>query len=170
LRLIQEGANVNEQYPTEATGNDGHTPLLAAARGGHASIVKILLEHKADPLLTDGLYKALPIHKACYFGHPDATRALLDYATHVDINVVGPANQYTALHDSIWTGHVANAKLLLSHGARFDLPAINGRTALDLAIIEFGADHELVTTMLQKSEESTNNVLSLKGKRFLPLR
>jgi hypothetical protein len=45
--LLAAGAHVN------APGRDGFTPLMAAAAWGHADVVKLLLEHHADPTLRD---------------------------------------------------------------------------------------------------------------------
>ena len=72
-----------------------------------------------------------------------------------DLNVRGPANGYTPLHDSIWCGHPDCANALLDVGAPFNIPGINGRTQLDLARIELGPDSELVRRMESIREGST---------------
>ncbi|HEV7405256.1 MAG TPA: ankyrin repeat domain-containing protein, partial [Chthoniobacteraceae bacterium] len=145
--LIDGGQDVNQVHPVEAGGDDGHTPLLAAARDGRAEIVKLLLERGASPEATDGLFRAYPTHKAAFFGHEEALRTLLDAPRRSDLNVRGPANGYTPLHDSIWCGHPDAAGAMLDAGAPFNLPGINGRTQLELARIELGSDHPLVKRM-----------------------
>jgi len=44
--LIKAGADLNS--PSE----NGTTPLIAAARGGHREVIELLLKNKADPART----------------------------------------------------------------------------------------------------------------------
>lgn len=56
---------------------DDQTPLHCAARMGHKELVKLLLEHKANP---DSATTAghTPLHIAAREGHAQTTRILLD--------------------------------------------------------------------------------------------
>lgn len=56
---------------------DDQTPLHCAARMGHKELVKLLLEHKANP---DSATTAghTPLHIAAREGHAHTTRILLD--------------------------------------------------------------------------------------------
>ena len=54
-RLIRDGADVNE------LGEAGRTPLIEAAAAGGADLVRVLIDARADPSLTDELQEsALP--------------------------------------------------------------------------------------------------------------
>jgi len=131
-RALAAGADVNEVSPMLGGPNDGHTPLLVAAREGYTEIVQVLLAAGADPRRVDGLIKATPGHKSGYKGHPEVARLLTLYKLELDAQ--GPYNGYTALHDAIWHGHTETAKQFLEAGARTDLRGHDGRTPLDIAI------------------------------------
>lgn len=131
-QALAAGADVNELSPMRGGPNDGHTPLLVAAREGHTEIVRELLKAGADPRRVDGLIKATPGHKAGYRGHPEIARLLTQYGLEIDAQ--GPYNGYTALHDAVWHGHTETVKAFLAAGARIDLRGHDGRTPLDMAV------------------------------------
>lgn len=56
---------------------DDQTPLHCAARMGHKELVKLLLEHKANPDATTTAGHT-PLHIAAREGHGQTTRILLD--------------------------------------------------------------------------------------------
>uniref|UniRef100_A0A672RY02 Uncharacterized protein n=1 Tax=Sinocyclocheilus grahami TaxID=75366 RepID=A0A672RY02_SINGR len=56
---------------------DDQTPLHCAARMGHKELVKLLLEHKANPDSTTTAGHT-PLHIAAREGHAQTTRILLD--------------------------------------------------------------------------------------------
>uniref|UniRef100_A0A673JL35 Uncharacterized protein n=1 Tax=Sinocyclocheilus rhinocerous TaxID=307959 RepID=A0A673JL35_9TELE len=56
---------------------DDQTPLHCAARMGHKELVKLLLEHKANPDSTTTAGHT-PLHIAAREGHSQTTRILLD--------------------------------------------------------------------------------------------
>jgi len=148
---IKEGDEINAVYPVESTGNDGHTPLLAAARDGRGEITALLLDAGADPYISDYLYKAFPIFKSCYMGKLNT--AEIQVTRGVDIHVQGPWNGYSPLHDALWQGHLEIAELLVNAGADLTLVALNGRTPLDMAIIEYGDKHPIVNLIRSKLRE-----------------
>ncbi|WP_051088874.1 ankyrin repeat domain-containing protein [Lamprocystis purpurea] len=129
---LATGADVNEVSPMLGGPNDGHTPLLVAARGGYTSIVQELLKAGADPRRVDGLIKATPGHKAGYMGHPEVARLLAEHGLEIDAQ--GPYNGYTALHDAVWHGNAETVRVFLEAGARTDLRGHDGRTPLDMAL------------------------------------
>jgi len=132
-RLIAAGADVNEQSPVVGSGNDGQTPLLVASFSGFTEIVRELVAAGANPRIIDYLLKATAAHKAAFSGHPGPLQALVDQGL-VDLNAQGPYNGYTALHDSVWHGHVKAMEVLLGADVRTDLRGFDGNTALDLAV------------------------------------
>ncbi|BBM87264.1 ankyrin repeat domain-containing protein [Candidatus Uabimicrobium amorphum] len=133
-QLISKGYDVNTVQPVIGNGNDTHTPLLVAARSGYSEIVKMLLVAGADQTKTGYMMNAVAFHKACYMGHPEVLKLLVkDKNAHKVIDDQGPNNGYTPLHDAIWHGHTAAAKVLIEAGARTDLKTYEGDTPLDLA-------------------------------------
>ncbi|MFD5321824.1 ankyrin repeat domain-containing protein [Streptomyces sp. NPDC127098] len=143
---LAAGAEVDERFPVVNGFNDKHTPLLVASRDGHTEIVRMLLAAGADVNATEPTFGAVPLHKAVYNGHADIT-ALLVEAPGVDIDYQGATNGYTPLHDAMWHGFEECARVLLAAGARTDLLGYDGRTALEIAVGTFGADHPMVTEL-----------------------
>jgi hypothetical protein len=52
----------------------------------------------------------------------------------VELNAQGPYNGYTALHDSVWHGHLEALKVILDSDVLTDLWGMDGNTAHDLAV------------------------------------
>lgn len=144
--LIATGAEIEARSPIVNGFNDGHTPLLVAARDGHTEIVRELLTAGADANAVEPVFGAVPVHKAVYNGHADITQILVDHHG-VDIDFQGATNGYTPLHDAIWHGYEECARILFAAGARLDLVGHDGKTPLALAEEIFGADHELTADL-----------------------
>jgi ankyrin repeat protein/ketosteroid isomerase-like protein len=136
--LIGKEADVNAVFPRVNSFQDGHTPLLVAARDGHEDIVAVLLAAGADVGVVDWVFKGSPIHKATYNGNTAILAQLLAHPD-VDIDVQGPINGYTPLHDALWHGFTECASMLLDAKARLDLRGHDGKTPLDVAIGVYGS-------------------------------
>lgn len=148
-RIVAEGADVNTVHPHVNTFSDGHTPLLVAARDNHAEIVRNLLEAGAQVRAVDWVFKGSPIHKATYNGRPEILRMILDHPD-VDIDVQGPINGYTPLHDALWHGYTECAEMLLDAGCRLDLKGHDGKTPLQVAVDVYGPDADIVKRIRNK--------------------
>lgn len=131
-RLIAAGEPVDRRAPITNTFNDGHTPLLVAARDGHTEIVAELLKAGSDVNAEEPTFCAVPLHKAVYNGRADITRMLVAQPG-VNLNVQGATNGYTPLHDALWHRFHECAQILLDAGARADLRGHDGKTPLDVA-------------------------------------
>ncbi|SHH73585.1 ankyrin repeat domain-containing protein [Ferrimonas marina] len=132
--LLANGAEVNACWPVDGSGNDGHTPLLIAAREGMASVVRALLEGGADQTLADHYMAAVPLHKAAYMGHAEVIELLAHFpGFHRVKDLQGPNNGYTPLHDAVWHGHRQAVLALLTHGVRTDLTGYDGQTPAQMA-------------------------------------
>jgi uncharacterized protein len=146
--LISKGADVNTLYPHVNSFLDGHTPLLVAARDGHAEIVKELLQAGAKVRIEDWVFKGSPIHKATYNGNPEILKMLVQHPD-IDLDVQGPINGYTPLHDALWHGFSECAEILINAGARLDLKGHDGKQVLDIAIDVLGADDERIVPLIK---------------------
>uniref|UniRef100_A0A3Q3JS54 ZU5 domain-containing protein n=1 Tax=Monopterus albus TaxID=43700 RepID=A0A3Q3JS54_MONAL len=109
---------------------DDQTPLHCAARMGHKELVKLLLEHKANP---DSATTAghTPLHIAGREGHVQTVRILLDAgAQQIKMTKKG----FTPLHVASKYGKVDVAELLLERGANPNAAGKNGLTPLHVAV------------------------------------
>ena len=141
-RLLAAGAEVDERGPRVNGFNDGHTPLLVAARDGHDQIVAELLTAGADVNAVEPVFGAVPLHKAVYNGHAGITAQLV-VRPGVQMSVQGATNGYSPLHDALWHGYEECARILVEAGADLTGRGHDGKTPLDLAVAVFGADHPL---------------------------
>jgi ankyrin repeat protein len=92
---------------------DGQGPLHAAARGGHAAVVELLLTYGADPNLGDR-YGTTPLHLGVEAAHAHTARLLLNGGSDVNArDLFG----MTPLHQAALAGDRELAVLLLDHGA-----------------------------------------------------
>lgn len=147
---LAAGADVNERFPLINTFNDGHTPLIVAARDGTTEIVRLLVAAGADVNAVEPTFGAVPLHKAAYNGRSEIL-AILATQPGVDLNVPGPSNGYTPLHDALWLGYAECARVLVEAGARLDLEGHDGKTPLMLAKEAFGVDDPLVRMIASKA-------------------
>ena len=147
--LIAQGAEVNTVYPHVNSFLDGHTPLLVAARDKHTKIVGELLGAGAAVRVEDWVFKGAPLHKATYNGNLDIL-ALLLKDPKIDIDVQGPINGYTPLHDALWHGFADCAMALVTAGARLDLKGHDGKTVLDISTSVLGQDAEVTRLIRQR--------------------
>ncbi|MDZ4876053.1 MAG: hypothetical protein CLLPBCKN_005473 [Chroococcidiopsis cubana SAG 39.79] len=141
-QLIENKADVNTVYPHINSFLDGHTPLLVAARDGHTEIVRELLKAGAKVRVEDWVFKGSPIHKATYNGNPEILKMLVEHPD-IDLDVQGPINGYTPLHDALWHGDNECAEILINANARLDLKGHDGKTPLDISIDVYGSDGEI---------------------------
>jgi len=148
-QLIAEGADVNTVYPHMNSFLDGHTPLLVASRDGHTDIVRALLQAGAQLRVEDWVFKGAPIHKATYNGNPQILKMLVAHPD-IDLDVQGPINGYTPLHDALWHGFTECAAILVNAGARLDLRGHDGKLPLDVALEVCGEESEIVKLIRSK--------------------
>lgn len=148
-RLIAAGADLEERHPVTGSFDDGYTPLLVACREGRADIVRDLLVAGADARAEDATFRGAPPHKATYMGHAEVAEVLIA-SGKIDIDIQGPINGYTPLHDALWHGNTECARKFLEAGCRLDLRGHDGRTCLDLALETYGEDHDLVAEIRER--------------------
>ena len=129
-RLLKAGAN-----PGAGTRIGQHTPLHLAAKAGHASVLRLLVNAKADvsALTTTG---AAPLHFAAASGSSEAVTILLDAGA--DVNVREPQWGQTPLMFAAASGRTEVVKALLARGADaaatakvVDITARNGQDSIE---------------------------------------
>ena len=116
-KLLTRGADVSlvSRY-------SGHSALSLASHYRYESIVKLLLEHDADPNISEG---RLPLVEACIFGHLAIIDLLLNNGASVDsFPKLNEAIKDTTYHDFLnplmvacHYGHLEVVQLLIQHKA-----------------------------------------------------
>jgi ankyrin len=122
------------------------TPLCTAVKEGCLVVVKLLLEHGANPHAKSGIFKCTAMHKTifayCTF---DVKRSIIFelLAHHADINA-RTREGITALHSACRVGDIDIVMLLLQLGARIDVVTLKGQTALMRAVENMYEQHSAV--------------------------
>jgi len=123
--LLSAGADV------EAQDNANWTPILKAARGGHTEIVKMLLEHGANPNVVEhGNGNMTPLIWAASLDNIECVQMLLAHGADVNASTT---QGYTALMTAAQNGTAGMVRLLLDHGADPSRSSYPGGTALEIA-------------------------------------
>jgi ankyrin repeat protein len=136
--LIASGANMR------AVDNDGAGPLHAAALGGHAGVVTLLIDRGLDvneAARADGM---TPIAYAAVRGHLSVMRVLLEH--HADVNLADSGGNSPLLHAAM-RGRTTAVRLLLESGANANAASRHGWTPLMAAAWE--GDASVVAELLQ---------------------
>ena len=131
--LLERGADVNTRR------NDHWTPLHAASYSGNVEIVRLLLDHDADPEASaEGDMGEKPLHQVSfgkYRSQEDGVRvAQLLLERGADVN--GRRNDHqTPLHLASYYGNVEIVRLILDHGAD---PEVNAEGEKPLHRVSYG--------------------------------
>ncbi|GAB0144428.1 hypothetical protein EsHS_00004904 [Epichloe bromicola] len=107
------------------------TPLLWAAKGGHAATVDLLLRAGANLDAREDKTERTALVWATELGHVEVVNALLWHGA--SIHEMGNATDWTPLCRAVFFGHLAVVELLLTKGAEWCQPDWRGRTPTWLA-------------------------------------
>jgi ankyrin repeat protein len=128
----------------------GQTPFLAAARAADMTVMKLLLEHGADPKITTfggttALMAAAGVNWVVDQTYDEGPKARLEavklcHDLGMDVNAINSMG-LTALMGAANRGSDDIIQFLVDHGARLDVKDKEGRTALAWAEGVFLATH-----------------------------
>jgi ankyrin repeat protein len=145
--LVEQLATKHPQH-VNAIGGRYEFPLLAALVRKHVGVAEILLEHGANVDIR-GVGEQTPLHKTIRDG------AIVQFLLNKGADVNCQKDDLcTPLHLAVRGGHLKVARVLLEHGANFDLTDNMGKTPLYLLfdgggnqatqlaqyLLEYGAD------------------------------
>jgi ankyrin repeat protein len=144
------------QYP-------GWTGLHVAAQRGHAGLVRLLLEHGADPNAREGGDNTYPLHWAAARRDPEIARLLLDAGgdphgigdVH-ELDAIGWATFFTPEGDQVPKGEVW--PLLVDRGARHHI----------FSAIAVG-DLDLIRSVVEQNPDALDRRMSRFEHRLTPL-
>jgi ankyrin repeat protein len=128
----------------------GQTPFLTAALAGDVTVMRLLLDHEADPNIatyggTTALMAAAGVNWVVSQTYTESPEALLEavklcVSLGMDVNAVNSMG-LTAIHGAANRGSDDIVEYLASQGARLDVADKEGRTPLDWAHGVFLATH-----------------------------
>ena len=125
---------LDKGHSPDAGDNDGATPLLVAAREGHADVAQLLLDTKqVDVNIKTRMRHKTPLSLAAERGHIAVLRLLLGKET-IDIDPWDNMGR-TPLGDAVAGGQKEVVELLLEKGANVMAVETPRSTALHLAVI-----------------------------------
>lgn len=127
--LLAAGVDAN------AANSYGGTALSFAADKGHAEVVKLLLEHGANPNVRDTFYEQSPLGWAVDRGHAEVVRALLEK---------GAQGEPEALVRAAGSGDAATVKVILERHKV-------GPDTLTDALVAAPKDKPEIATLLQEA-------------------
>ncbi|WP_254019422.1 ankyrin repeat domain-containing protein [Mesorhizobium escarrei] len=104
-----------------------YSALAAAARGGHARVVELLLKSGAD---IEGGNGVSPLAAAAWNGQDEIVRLLIERGADIEGDTGGPG---TALFQASDEGHLSTVRLLLDLGAAVDAKTEKRATPLLIA-------------------------------------
>lgn len=130
---LSHGADVNGKNA------DGFTPLHFAVRINSKEMLQFLLDNAADPIQSSTKGNT-PLHTAASLGHTELAGILVDHVKENSrsnfysfINGQTTNGKMTALHVAAKGSNVNLVKLLLKHGAIFDVVEAKGQKPADLS-------------------------------------
>jgi serine/threonine-protein phosphatase 6 regulatory ankyrin repeat subunit B len=152
--LRSQGAKV------DITDEDGITPFMAAAAGGHVGVVKMLLPHMGGQGLQEADNEGrTALYHASQEGYEEIVAFLMSHAAHADIKKAQRQGQgMTPLMAAACTGHLGLMKMLLQHMEGQGLEKTNreGRTALFYAA-EKGHGEIVALLLSQRAQVETTD-------------
>jgi ankyrin repeat protein len=144
VRLKKQQPNRKAASPSDSWLIEGTTPFLKAAKNGDVPVLRVLLEHGADPHAVASRVQTTAFMFAAGVGwrelssiapESDSLEAVkfLWGLGGYDINAVTFTTGQTALHGAASRGATSIIQFLFDHGARLDLKDKDGKTALEEA-------------------------------------
>ena len=132
--LLRLGANVNFEDAERSGYLAASTAMQAAAAGGHADVIHLLLDHGAD-INQVGQDQLTPLTLASWLQRETIVALLLDRGA--DANVAQQCGSWTALQCAArGDDNDTVVRILLAHGAHINKKNDEGMTALHLAAMK----------------------------------
>jgi len=154
--LLSQGVDINVKD------DGGLTPLHHAIKEGHMELARFLIDHGADLEAKERKWDYTPLLYAVQFGNTEIVEVLVNKG--VDVNYT-PKMDYSPLINVIWGKDECRynmAKLLVDHGASFDVKAQDGWTAFAYAAWD-GCDDVIELFVAKGADISTFHMAACMG-------
>lgn len=152
-RLIEQSVDIN------ARNKHGYTVLIQASICYNPHLVKIILEHGADPNIKTRFLGFSALYWACDRGCVETIKLLLSHGANV--NILNDHN-VAPLHLTSLYGHTEATKLLLENGADVNAKDIYGDTPLHQ--VALGNRSNVETAIYLIGHGANKNIKNDKGK------
>jgi ankyrin repeat protein len=152
-KLLDRGADINQPKSQEL----GYTALSKAAQLGNLEMLDFLIENGAD---TQGSAALFALKKAIFWDRLDVAQRLLEKG--LDVNDC--ANGSAPLHK---VGSVGMLNMLVTYGARFDLPGLEGSGPTALQYAARYADFDLVIELVRLGSDVHHPGSAIRGRSAL---
>lgn len=144
----------NAGYSVNKSDGWGWTPLLEAVDRGNFNMVRVLLEHGADPYYVAFSRKENPIMLSVRSGYYDIVQLFLDYGISPNFNI----EDRSVLHLASDNHHPDIVNLLIDRGADVNVQDNYGKTPLYSAVAN--RDYNMINLLLSRGASphcQTNN-------------
>lgn len=146
-------ANQTQRVSVNHADRDGWTPLRSASWGGHAEVVKLLLQHPECKIDLADKEQRTALRAAAWSGHEDILRTLI--ASGANVNSVDKQGR-TSLIAASYMGHYEIVEILLENGANVNHLDIDGRSALCVAALCGSSGYSKVISILLEYKANTD--------------
>ena len=143
-----EKAILRERHHLDTPDLDGWTPTHWAARRGASGSLSILLQHSANPLLTDDTENRTALYFAAFSNSVLCLQMLLAYRYNGSVLDINARDAYgcTPLRCAAEENAAAAVAYLLASGANPDIPSVTGDSPVSYVV---GMNcHEAITQLL----------------------
>jgi len=143
--LISKGVDINVKD------DEGLTPLHHAIKEGHTELARFLIDQDANLNAKEKRWDYAPLHYAIWFENIDIVEVLVNKG--VDVNYT-PKRDYSPLINAIWCKDKYRynmVRLLLDHGARFNVKDQEGWTAFRRAAKD--GHHDVIELFVAKGAD-----------------
>lgn len=156
--LLKQNADVEKRSSKRED-----TAAHSAAGYGQLTVLKFLLAKSVSGTTSDK-NGWLPLHNACWAGHSEVVKYLLqEYPNTINSTTTKAHGRWAPLHLAAEKNNIECIKLLLEHGAEIDAKKTNGATALIVAAAN--GHSNAVECLLNKDADGT--IANISG--WLPL-
>ena len=141
IEILKE-SKVSVDVPND----EGHSPLMHAAKKGYTNIAKLLLDYGADTTFTTSSGKTA-MSMASFYGHVELVDLLIQY--HAPWDIASKSGLYP-IHSAVSGGNLEVVRYFLERGVSVDLPEMSTKWTPLMRGMVVGTSQEIVELLLEQ--------------------